>query len=80
MLNKSLQVRRITSNIEYDGLTHIPADQCPEHERGACGPDVQELPIERLIPPRRFDAIPFAYQGRLTHPLPVATDNLESPS
>lgn len=37
-----------------EGANTALGSQHPEHERRACGSDVQELPIERALPPRRW--------------------------
>lgn len=36
------------------GLTALPGHQHSEHERGAGRPDVQELPVQRSLPSRRY--------------------------
>lgn len=54
VLNKSLQV---IIPLPTPKLSHCPniltGDQHPEHECGARGSNVQELPVERALPLRR---------------------------
>lgn len=56
------------STIAYKYVTHgtviavvqdssYLANQHPKYERGIGGPDVQELPIQRALPSRRYDRL-----------------------
>ena len=51
VLNKSLQVRLPSSLLTVGVVDHtcVAGNQHPKHERGACCPDVQELPVQRAL-------------------------------
>lgn len=54
VMNKTLQVGPLKTTVSSrHWLTAPSGDQHPEHEHRARGPDVQELPVERVVPLRR---------------------------
>ncbi len=55
-----------------------PGHQHPEHEHGVGRPDVQELPVERVVPPRGYVCFTMSNLAFVDHW--VATDNLKDPS
>jgi hypothetical protein len=91
VLNKSLQVGRLTSTVTCSHRANdTSGDQCAEHERRARSADVQELPIERAVPPGRsvdpLTAIVHSHMalrtcrsGKLLTS-PTATDSLKDPA